>query len=380
MRNVVKREEDDSPRDGDERLDELLAEARWPEPSEASTQRLRDRWLSLHSRRVAYWPIAAAAAVLIVIGSAIWFGMRPATVQPPTVVVVAPAPGIEKPLPVAPPSALSREPTLRERLVILSSSPTPAKPKPATQPKRKLDPETRFRLAIDAARDDKLDEAMTLLKPLSREDVEARLAELVRDRSDAARRASAVRLLGEVAGEGSFPLLMKLASEPDLAAAAMPAVSRLGGPSALVTLARTSDSDVTRGESARALLARGDRAATDAFLSLVLDAATRDVALSALHDAPDAGVQSLLAALDHHRVDYRQAAAKSLGSVCDHGDLGARLRQMVRDNDNRREALAALVSCPGKPAADFLRGLRGRPSIDSEVRAVQSELADIFRT
>jgi hypothetical protein len=160
----------------------------------------------------------------------------------------------------------------------------------------------------------------------------------------------------------------------------MPGVSRLGGAAELAKLARTSESDASRHESVRALLVRADRAGTDAFLSLVLDTTTRDVALAALHDAPEPAVRSLLAALDHNRVDYRLAAAKSLGSVCDHGDLGARLRRMVRDNDNRREALAALVSCPGKPAAEFLREARLRPSIESEVRAVQSELADIFRT
>jgi hypothetical protein len=51
---------------------------------------------------------------------------------------------------------------------------------------------------------------------------------------------------------------------------------------------------------------------------------------------------------------------------------------MVSDNRHRREALAALLSCPDSDAARFLAAARARPAIDSELRAVQTELQRIF--
>lgn len=284
----------------DRTLDELLAQARWPEPSNESTERLRRQWMSLHRPRIgqpAIW--AAAAAVLLAIGLAAWVNMPSRHIEIPAPLVHGPDVNVETPT-VRQSKIAWREATLHERLALLSAS-SSASPKPALP--------------------------------------------------------------------APAPPKQDVAAVPPLHHESVPAI---------VTLARTARSGDARAQACSALLARGDAESINAFLSLVLDPATRNSALAALHDAPDGAAEALLAALDHRRVDYRLAAAKSLGSLCEHGGVGARLQQMVRENDNRREALAALVSCPGKPAADFLRVARFRPSIESEVRAVQSELANIF--
>jgi hypothetical protein len=289
----------------DDRLDELLAEARWPEPTPESTDRLRRQWTTLRGPRPLRYTWAAAAAVLIVIGSAAWLHLRPQRVEITAPLAVATAEINVEATPTTPIRIASRDATLHERLALLSTSPPP-QPRPA--PPRPAQPRPAPQKVVTAEAPHAHQESV----------------------------------------------------------------------STLVTTARTAKSNEARAEALRALLARGDEQGTEAFLSLVLDPATRNSAMAALHDAPEPAAAALLAALDHNRVDYRLAAAKSLGSMCDHGGVGARLQQMVRDNDNRREALAALASCHGKPAADFLRAARFRPVIESELRAVQSELAGIF--
>jgi hypothetical protein len=288
----------------DPALDELLAQARWPEPSFESTERLRRQWGALRQPRVGR-PLAwaVAAGILIAIGSAATSLMLSRDIERPAQVVHHAPVMVEAPAAAAPRIA-SREATLQERLALLSAS-------------------------------------------------------------------SAVKVKPPVPAPAAAPPKQDLAAAPSLPHESVRAV---------ITRARIAKSDDARAEAVGTLLVRGNAESIDAFLSLVLDPATRTSALAALHGAPDGAAEALLAALDHRRVDYRLAAAKSLGSMCEHGGVGARLQQMVRENDNRREALAALVSCPGKPAADFLRAARFRPAIASEVRAVQSELANMFES
>jgi hypothetical protein len=128
-----------------------------------------------------------------------------------------------------------------------------------------------------------------------------------------------------------------------------------------------------------ALLKFNDEPATSEFLAMVLDDARRDDALAALHASPAPPVERFIANLDHPQVDRRFAAAKALGSLCDRADVGQTLRRMVNQNDRRREALAALLSCPSREAATFIDAARARTSsIDAEVRAVQTELRRMF--
>ena len=253
----MRRETRDIPDDADSdaQLDALLAQARWPEPTDESTARLRGQWLSMRSRRIPSiaWRLAAAAAVVIAVGSAVWFGMRTKLDRSPTVVIAPVRPVNPEPTrhaniepPIARPVP-SRDATPRERLVLLSVSPSRAKPASSTQPQKpQIDPATRVQLALDSAADGKMAEAMTWLKPLGQTDVEGRLARIATAAGDIRQRRAATELLGDIGGDSALAVLERLATEPKLAAAAMPGVSRLGGPSALATVTRTSKSDVVR--------------------------------------------------------------------------------------------------------------------------------------
>jgi len=109
----------------------------------------------------------------------------------------------------------------------------------------------------------------------------------------------------------------------------------------------------------------------------VLDPATRLGALTALHAAPTPPTDLLIARLNSPLVDQRFAAAKALGSVCHSETLDA-LKQMVARDVHRREALAALLSCPNPSADEYLAKLKTQPAIRAQLMAVEDEMKSLF--
>ena len=62
---------------GDNALDRLLAEARWPEPGAAQLARLRDEWVALRRRRARRFylvavSLGAAACLVVSTGALLW--------------------------------------------------------------------------------------------------------------------------------------------------------------------------------------------------------------------------------------------------------------------------------------------------------------------
>jgi hypothetical protein len=110
---------------------------------------------------------------------------------------------------------------------------------------------------------------------------------------------------------------------------------------ALVRLAAATTDATRRNQAFRLLLERND---LQSFLYFVLRPNTRGEALALLHQMPNPPTGELLAELNHRQVDYRLAAAKALGGLCDR-KLDRMLMTMVATNDHRREAIAALLSC-----------------------------------
>ena len=361
----------------DPELDALLERARWPEPTPQAVTRLRGRWRELSDerpRRVLWigWITAAAAAIVIAVG-ATWFLMTQGGQVSPTGVVQAPVepPPVKRtsmpPRPAQPvaPKIVARAPTPRETLAVLAVSPV-------------VDTKAAVRSALDAAAQDDVAAALASLRPLRGGTVERELGIVLATTTDLTRQRAAVRLLSETGTPSSLPLLTRLAKDPKFFALAMPGVARLGGMDNVLALTRASHPDARR-EAIGELLKFNDEPATSEFLAMVLDDARRDDALAALHASPAPPVERFIANLDHPQVDRRFAAAKALGSLCDRADIGQMLRRMVNQNDRRREALAALLSCPSREAATFIDAARARTSsIDAEVRAVQTELRRIF--
>src|SRR5689334_3836050 len=63
-------------------LDDLLAQARWPEPAAGSTQRFGARWRELRRARYAVFPALTAAAAVIAVALVSWHWViqsRPST-------------------------------------------------------------------------------------------------------------------------------------------------------------------------------------------------------------------------------------------------------------------------------------------------------------
>jgi hypothetical protein len=121
------------------------------------------------------------------------------------------------------------------------------------------------------------------------------------------------------------------------------------------------------------LLQRND---LQSFLYFVLKSDTRPQALATLDAMPNPPINALLAELDHSQVDYRLAAAKALGGLCSRG-LGQTFMAMIQQNDHRREAIAALLSCSDPHAKQFLSRAQAYASAD-EIRSVQHDLNRTF--
>ena len=77
--------------------------------------------------------------------------------------------------------------------------------------------------------------------------------------------------------------------------------------------------------------------------------------------------------LDDPHVAVRLAAARALGTI-DGPAVTARLAEMVQHDQNRREALAALISSTGPEAVHYLARARKSEMLSSQIRALELEL------
>jgi HEAT repeat protein len=303
-----------------------------------------------------------------------WWIVRPRAADPNQrpFVVMSNNPQSDEPVEVTirtPP--VSRPATLSERLAVETAARSSRQPK---QPTRIMQSAVAV-VAADPSAASR--EAESLLRTFGRDVALARLKECVH-RQKPPDRIAAARLLAQIADRSSLPLLLQLAADPALHDAAMPGIIRLSKSTELIRLHATETEPSIRRAILLATLRCGDRDGTEFYLSRLRDPKSRDAALAALHSAPAATVQPLLAALESPRVDDRFAAARALAELCEHGGAGEELRRMVQRNTHRREALAALMFCRDPAAVEFLKSARSSPAIDAEVRALQSQLSNNF--
>lgn len=289
----------------DAMLDELLAQARWPEPGNDAQARLRHGYLraaggslrlfnqpraSARGSKVVRAVIGIAAMIMIVIG--VWIGT---TQKNNNHVAIVP--------PIAP------------------VNPTPEVKKTAPEPfVRPLGPVERLVLIED----------------------KQRLAQRTK----------------------SPPQAVK----PD----SLATLRRLDN-AALVRVASAATDMNRRDNAIRLLLERND---LQSFLYFVLRPNTRAEALAVLHEMPNPPTNELLAELNHRQVDYRLAAAKALGGLCDR-KIDRTLMTMVATNNHRREAIAALLSCSDPHAKQLITQAQAYASAD-EIRSVQRDLNQTF--
>ena len=129
----------------------------------------------------------------------------------------------------------------------------------------------------------------------------------------------------------------------------------------------------TRQTLLAAILHNRSAQAVEVYLNLIDDPATSNEALAGLENVSPFVIDELFRRLDDSLVSRRMAAARALGRL-DGPVITERLAMMVQRNENRREALAALVSSEGDDATDFISRARKQPSLASEIRVIQSEL------
>jgi hypothetical protein len=294
---------------------------------------------------------------------------------------------------------VGREPNLYERAAALAVfRPTPrgttrvTPQRPATSWVHPLAtrPSIETAVTLDALR-------VAIVSPRAAERRGAEAALVLRAASpDAKLRKEAVTLLAAYGTHKAMPTLVRASDDPALAAEAMRGLVRLAGADAVVARARSARDPAVRRAACAALLASGDPGAAETFLSFVLEPARRADALAALELAPASRVTAaLIPQLGNSRINYRLAAARALAMTCggqagDHHGTGgnpvhngpsvtaAALQQLLERNVRRREVLAALLQCQDEDARRYIATLRADRSIDSELRALERELAQLF--
>jgi hypothetical protein len=381
------------PADG-EPLDELLAAAKWPEPSAESHQRLQRHWAEISpagerwsvrrqiARRAARWAVAAAVAAAVA-GAAWVTWVRTRTPVTPIV----------RPTPARTPRATSPQPGPKPDSLATGSSFAPVPVRPANAGESFLvraaaardsaayarrTAQARIERSVESATTarsfDPAREAATLRASVSPDLLAATLSEMARSR-DAARRRGAAVLLGELRMRETLPALTELAGGADTRPAVVPALVELAGPGLLADVARRVPDGADRVRLLAALAARDGGepgAATGLYLQALADPGLSRAALQALEGLPNPPTEPLFAQLRHPDIRMRLASAKALARI-DGPGVTARLEVMVRRDVNRREAVAALLYCDSPEAVRFIRTARRSPDLAATINSVAAQ-------
>lgn len=330
-------------------LDDLLQQAQWDAPSEASIQRLamhyriqsrRDSW-----RRIVRSASAAAAVFAIVAGVGVWSFFSRTTPQPN----VADARPLHTPPFVPPkPQAIAADP-------FAGRPPTPVEQAwmAMAERKRRNPPGPQ----VDAVAE-RLKPAIAILAQTSDASPQVvlcdalgdRAANLIEDRLLAmvlslktAERIAATRLLHEVASPRSLRTYLRLFEADETAEAALPGVLRWVSTSDLTKLIRAESRPVLQEELLAGLMERGTPQAVAAYLELSEDRATHTAACQALGKVKNPPFAVLESYWSQGQVDKRYAAARLLGRMAD-GPVLQRLALQLGDPATQQAALVALMS------------------------------------
>jgi hypothetical protein len=344
-------------------LDALLGRAVWPAPSPESTARLRARWRALRcrpERRVWTWSgVAAAAAAIVVAGWHLMvpFGDRTSRPTPLTSVIVRPdSPAADGP-------QGWREPTAIEvalvRHDVLPHPVADARPTPREAVETAIQSLLRGPDAEVAAL------AQAMARSAGPALLERELGDVL-DKSYGLRRRAVVRLLCEVAGPRSLPLLWQMVADPDTRGPAYVALRRLADPADLAAFAQREAESARRRRSALVIPNSVDR--HGALAIALFAAAAAATPQRTPGPSVDAATEALFAELSCRDADARVRAARALARQPG-GAVTARLARMAEENVNRREALIALASSADPDARAFLRQAAGSPALAGPVRS-----------
>ncbi len=391
--------------DGDDPLDKLLHEATWPQPRPAAQTRLALAWRAAwearlrRERLVRRAAVAAVAASFTVSAIVVWQlthrvrdpmappqqadrGPVEKVVQPPDRhPAVLPRPASlpspdERQLPRISTDAktlathngdqpvFSRPPTELELLLLdacgrrrdLRPAPRPKPRAIARRTKASPNGEDASRVAAAVARlaaNPQADPARISAELRSARVRSERQLIAVLRKTQPASQIAAARLLAEVGGPASVPILLEASSIPRLHDAAVAALARIADWSIVNELAlRERNPDLQRALMA-SLLSRGDEPSLDCYLRFVENEGTSGTALSAADRVGDPPLELLFAVLNGTVEPRRIAAARVIGRI-DGPATTRRLIGMIEQGTSRQEACIALLSSRGAEAVQFV--------------------------
>ncbi len=365
----------------DDELDRLLAQAKWPEPSAGQIQRLETHWQQVqdggrrrHRPAVAY-AAALAASVLLAVGASYWTFWGERTIpdlQPTRQDPVWPV-ALTEPTITPSTGIVVREPNVYERVVLIDRAREARSLPDALEQTAAMTLEQAIAVAVEAL---DANAHADIVKPLAvlarkRSSSERILGRIVCDPS-AENRLGAVRLLARVASPRSLPLLVRLAADPTLHAAAVFGLARLADEAELRQLARVESDAILRKELLTALLIRNTPEAIGEYLGFVIDPALHVDALAALSGTEAPPIDLLAARLDDPRMPVRRAAAQALGTL-DDPRAADRLRQAMA-GFGRQEALMGLLVSPSRRASQIVDQARQDVYLMASVQAAERQL------
>ncbi|HEY2840521.1 MAG TPA: HEAT repeat domain-containing protein [Pirellulales bacterium] len=417
------------PDESDLRLDRLLDQARWPEPSEEQLARLKNQWQALSSRRrrrsfvLRAAALAVASSLCVATGWLAWLGapsadnrteVRPAEVPQVAIQQHGEAPKLAAEGPAAqediarelPQRAIGRlashDPTPYEQVLLAGSFPARAAEKRVKEsrrpqlahrsPRRPTPKDLAARVARSKQNGDHFAATggrwgkRSVRKFAALSSVVGEIAEKLRDsdrcepllweavhQQNGLARLGAAELLAVVATERSLPVLTELASSPDTHAVAIAALARLAPTAEIAQLAVRERNPDLRRVLCAALAARGTEQSVGLYLNLVARPELRRDALDALADVQPQPAELLMAFLRSSDVRARLAAAQALGRVDDPAIVEA-LAQSLSENRHRQETLVALLLNRSPRAAAIVSAARSDLYLAANVRSAEIEL------
>jgi hypothetical protein len=173
----------------------------------------------------------------------------------------------------------------------------------------------------------------------------------------------ALHLLAETGSSASVGPLLRAAEESQLHSASVETLARLADPSVVSEMARVEPNGELRRTLMAALLARGEPAALEEFLSFVENDRTADAALAAAQSVKQPPMDLLFSTFSQPLEAHRIAAARVIGRI-DGATTTQRLITMIELGVNRHEACIALLSSRGREATQYVNAAAQRdPSL-----------------
>lgn len=375
----------DSPEPADDPdLDQLLSEARWPEPDGDTLARLQsmvssvlassidvqetriaapvptsgDRWTQMQRLALA---AAVAAALLVAFLAGRWTssdgreplaGTQP-TDQPAGVLnqtesgSVLPKSPTQEEQPAQVPNMAAADP-VESKSSFSAEEPKSALPlpDPLSEKRRRMTQREKMHQQLESVlacleKGQNVDASCCQSLMPKRAEFEFLLAEIIRN-ATGQRQVAAVTALGFVGTDGSVPGLLQSASSESLRAAAVKAVKRCSSEQMLAALVLQPGNQALAEEYVRELAHRSTPKAAFAWLHLVRTPESRDLCLRLADELSPALVNILFSELDAPVMDDRMAAILSLGRRGDDQTL-KRVTQLCQQFPGRWEPVAVLI-------------------------------------